>query len=225
VVPLIERVRTLSTDFWLAVVAAIVSVFLIVQFVSCALARKVGEELIQASLSRPASTGRMDVKGLDHYSPILEKGHLGKKKPPPGPPQLFGILGECALMGSSPNDVKAYTVGADLPGGAKLVEIALDSVVLEKDGNKQTIVLFPPLGAKGGAPPPGRGRPQGPPREPTESEGPGETRPDEPEGREFERPDMPAEPPSSGEEVKRRIEKARMKAREMGRRASERRNE
>ena len=159
-VGIIGKLRKFNLNLWLAAVAGAILILVIVQVVRYAGAGKLGEELVRASLSQEDSPGRSDVKELEKYQAVVEKGLFGKKEPPPGIPKLFGILGEFALLGNSANDAKRYEVGAQLPGNAKLVEIHLNSVVLEKDGKKQTITLFPELGAKTEPPPgpPGPGR-------------------------------------------------------------------
>lgn len=58
-------------------------------------------------------------------------------------------MGNSALLGVSPKDAKRYEVGADLPQGGKLLEIGTDNVVLEVQGKKQTITVFPELKMKG----------------------------------------------------------------------------
>jgi hypothetical protein len=163
VAEMIERLRKVGLDSWLAAVAGAILILLIVQVTRYARAGTLGEDIVRASQLQPASQGRSDVKAQEEYKPLIEKGHFGKKKEePPKPPQLFGILGNVALLGNSPDDAKPYEVGAGLPDGSKLAEIHLNSVVTEKDGEKKTIVLFPELGVKAQEPP----RPAGPPPRP-----------------------------------------------------------
>jgi hypothetical protein len=169
---MIQRLRRLGLNFWLAAVAGAILILLIVQLVRYAWAGTLGEDIVKASQWERASPVRSNVKGPDEYKPLLEKGHFGKRKEgPPKPPALFGILGKVALLGNSPDDAKPYEVGAGLPDGSKLVEILLASVVIEKDGKKQTIVLFPELGTKA-EPPAGPPQPQ-----PSPDQKPAETPP------------------------------------------------
>ena len=177
------------------------------------------------SSSEPSSPGRSDVKELKEYQVILEKAHLGKKKPSGGPkrPQLIGILGEQALIGNSPNDAKWYAVDAKLPGGYKLLEIHLNSVVLEKDGKKQTVAMFPELGAKPApaAPQPPEKeelpRPPGPRAEEALAEQPPST------GAGDESPSVDEETPEEEEEIRARMEEVEKRAREGRRERIERR--
>ncbi len=162
-VEVLEKVRKLGLNRWLAAAAGVLLVLCIIQLIRWTGARNLGKDLIRASLRQATALERSDVKDLEQYKPIIEKYHLGKKKKPPGLPKLFGILGESALFGNSPKDIKPYAVDAELPGGWKLVEISLGSVELEKDGEKKTITVFPELAAKPGPPvpqpPPGKAPP------------------------------------------------------------------
>lgn len=78
------------------------------------------------------------------YKPILEKGVLGVP-PPEMPLQLFGVLGSTALMGNSPDQIQEYAMGAEVPGGEKVVAVGVESVELEKEGQKRTLTVFPEL--------------------------------------------------------------------------------
>ena len=214
---LIGKLRKLSLDSWLLTIGSIFVVLLLLQAVRYAWTRKLGAELIEASLLRTASPGRPDVKELKEYQIILEKAHLGKEtSSAPKQPQLFGILGESALMGNSPKDIKPYAVGAQLPGGFKLLEMHLNSVVIEKDGKKQTIVLFPELGAKPGPPAPQPPAGQEPPR-PPEPEQP----PTASEGDETKSTPVGEERPEDEEEIrarKRKEMRENLEMRDRGRR-------
>jgi len=81
---------------------------------------------------------------LTHYNAILEKGVLGIP-PQEQPPQLFGVLGNVALIGGSPEQVQEFSEGAELPNGEKIVRIGVESVDLEKDGKKRTLTVFPEM--------------------------------------------------------------------------------
>ena len=86
-------------------------------------------------------------------------GDANKGEPPKV--QLFGILGRSALLGNSPGDAQMYEVDAEVPCGEKLIEIGIDEVVLEKDGEKRTVQVFSdkPGPPSGSGPPPGDGPP------------------------------------------------------------------
>ena len=160
---LIEKLRRFSPGVWLTISAGIFLVFLAVQVVRYAMAGEMAGELSKVSLALSAAPEREEAKELEAYKTIAEKGHFGKKKPPPKP-QLFGILGEFAFMGNSPQDAKPYAIGAQFPSGEKLVEIHLNSVVLEKDGKRQTLKVFPDIGDKVTPSAPGPRGPGGPPQ-------------------------------------------------------------
>lgn len=138
-------------------------ILLLVQVVRYVGAKRLGRELVQV-WETPAAAQRVPGKDLKDYQKITETGHLGSKKKPKSA-QLFGILGEVALIGSSPADAKPFAVGAQVPGGEKLVEIRLNEVVLEKDGKRRTVTLFDPnLPTKPGRPHPTSPTPKpGPP--------------------------------------------------------------
>lgn len=88
---------------------------------------------------------REATEGIEDYKAMLDKGTFGKGPKGPSPFKVFAIMGNSALLGADPNKVELYAVGADLPGGQKIIEIAPNSVVLEKDGERQTLVVFPEL--------------------------------------------------------------------------------
>ncbi len=121
-----------------------------------------------------------DKKGDDkeQLKKLAEQGLFGKKPAPPQP-QLFGILGDSAMMGNNANSAKLYAVDAKLPDGSKLVELQENAVVVERDGKRKTIKLFPELNAPSGphpavgphpsavaAPPPGASPPPPGPQPP-----------------------------------------------------------
>ena len=103
-------------------------------------------------------------KSVEDYDSILEKGILGKVAKAEGKKEeakpainLYGIMGNQALMGMSMKDAKCYAQGAQVPGGETLAKVGVDEVVLEKDGEKRTIPVFPDRFArisKPDAPPP-----------------------------------------------------------------------
>lgn len=92
----------------------------------------------------PAPPRSQPQEDSEKYKPILEKGILGVP-PPPQPLQLFGVLGNRALLGDNPGKIQEYDVGGEVPGGEKIVEIGVESVTLEKDGASRTLTVFPEL--------------------------------------------------------------------------------
>jgi len=143
----IEKLRAFSPGVWLTVSAGILLVLCAVQGLRYAMAGRMAGELGKVSLALSAPPKREEAKKLEAYKIIAEKGHFGRKKLAPGP-QLFGILGEFAFMGNTPQNAKPYAVGAQFPSGEKLVKIHLNSVVLEKDGKRRTLKVFPDIGDK-----------------------------------------------------------------------------
>ena len=136
-------------------------------------------------------------------------------------PQLFGILGQFAYLGPSLDQAEPYATGAELPGGFKLVEIGAGSVVIEREGERETLNVFPALDepVSGGGRGPGRGRtprrsakaPErpAPPSAPSPEHGP-------PPGAAPAPPSMSGMPP----EVRKKIEEARRHALEASSRAA-----
>ncbi len=107
-------------------------------------ARGVIKSLERLSEAPPA---RAPGNPLEDYDEILAKGVFGKakKKGPPTQAKLFGILGDQALLGAGPAKAKFYEVGKEVPGGGKLLEIKAGAVVLEHEGKKRTLNVFPEL--------------------------------------------------------------------------------
>lgn len=89
---------------------------------------------------------RAAADGAEEYKAMLEKGTFGRA-PGEQPLKVFGILGDSALLGATAESVKPYGIGAELPKGEKLVEIGPNSVVLEKDGERRTLTVFPEFAA------------------------------------------------------------------------------
>jgi hypothetical protein len=85
---------------------------------------------------------RADAAELKEYDPITEHGILGTVSKPP-PEKLWGIMGENALFGASPDKAKLYKVGEVLSTGEKIVEIGCAEIILEKDGKRRTQSVFP----------------------------------------------------------------------------------
>ncbi|MBN2309839.1 MAG: hypothetical protein JXR94_12760 [Candidatus Hydrogenedentes bacterium] len=104
--------------------------------------------------------GRKDAQPIEYYNAIYEKGVLGKGPQPPPPAKVFGILGDTALVGTEPDKAKPFQVGAEIPGGEKIIEIRPNEVVFEKDGKQRIATVFPGGDKK---PEPGAGPQPGPP--------------------------------------------------------------
>jgi hypothetical protein len=94
-----------------------------------------------ASDPRQAALEREGVPDVKDYAAIVEEEHFGKKPPPPGL-QLFGILGDSALIGESPEKANLQKVDDKLPGERVLVEVGADYAVVEQQGQRQTLKLF-----------------------------------------------------------------------------------
>ena len=140
----IDRFRALGPDGWLLAAGGLLILLLAAQAVRRVAAAGVGADLIRSSTAHKTAPARAEAKDASIYDEIAKNGHLGANKRPPKP-QLFGILGDCALIGSSPTSAKPYRVGAQVPGGGKVAEIRLNEVVLDKDGAKQTLKVFADL--------------------------------------------------------------------------------
>ena len=148
----LQGMRKLSLDSWLMVSAGVLVLLLLVQVVRYARAGSAHGLLVEADSSK-APPAREEPELAEKYGVITEKGAFGKpKKSSPPKLQVFGILGKSAWLGTSAKDAKPYEIGAEVPGGDKLIEIHLNSVVLEKGEKKRTLTVFPELpGAPGPA--------------------------------------------------------------------------
>jgi hypothetical protein len=165
-----EALRVLkraTVETYLGGLSILLAVLILTQGVQCGMAR-IQSSALKRSLDevneRPVRKG--DAKSLEKYAVIAKKGILGQ--PPsdaaPAPDlKVLGILGNHALMGPNAQGLKPYEIGAELPGGEKLVAIEIDSVVLEKEGKKRTLKVFDPANKPPDAPPkPEGGGPPGP---------------------------------------------------------------
>jgi hypothetical protein len=154
---------------WCAVVLV---VFLAVQAVRCLTAGGPALPDYLAGADAQSAVQREGVPDATEYEAIVEEEHFGKKPKPPQP-QLFGILGDRALIGPSANNAELKKVGDTLPGDHLLVEVGADYVVVEREGERRTLKLFgdticPPAEEPRpeAGPEPGGGRPgpEGPPK-------------------------------------------------------------
>ena len=94
-----------------------------------------------ASGVRQAAAEREGVPDVKDYEAIVEEEHFGKKPKPPRL-QLFGIIGDSALIGNSDKNAKLHKVDDKLPGEHVLVEVGADYAVVEREGKRQTLKLF-----------------------------------------------------------------------------------
>lgn len=170
---IIGRLRGLGADFWLLLAAVLLGICVAWQGIAWA-----GLDELAPDASGGTHAGldaeRDAADKVEQYMVIGQKGHFGQQKQ--AEPHLFGILGQEALIGMAANNAKFHGVGAGLSDGWKLTEIGLDSVVIEKEGNKKTLSLWPKMGSGGGGghhgprpgPPPAR-KPQTTEQQPPES--------------------------------------------------------
>lgn len=147
----LDRIKTFlkkwETERYLEVLLAVLVLLLLVQGVRGLSAMiQAGSVLrsLEESNAPPPKRARND--GVQEYRAMLEKGTFGRA-PGEQPLGVFGILGDSALLGLASDSVEPYGIGAELPGGEKLVEIGPNSVVLEKEGERRTLTVFPELAA------------------------------------------------------------------------------
>ena len=169
--------RFLGTARFLAALAIFLGALLAVQGVRrLCVGRHERAVLKTLALKNGAAPEREKGKPVEEFDrPIMEHGMLG---PGPVPLRLQGILGSEALFGLSADDAQPMKVGDALPDGRKIVEIRSNDVVLEKDGQRQTEIVFqqlqprpapgmqpaePPGSGPGPAPAVPRGRERKPP--------------------------------------------------------------
>jgi len=179
-----HRLRHVSPAGWLRGLGAVLLLALVWEGALYARARNVAALKGLGSFTAGPAVKRDGAPELSHYAPIMDKGHFGKKKPPPLP-KLFGIVGEQALLGNDAGSAKFYEVGADLPGGRKLAEIRGNVVVIETDGRKEELKLFPALYDRVEPMPPPRPKPAAPvpekPEPKAEQPAPAQTQPQAPQ--------------------------------------------
>ncbi len=144
---IIGRVRRPGVDFWLLLAAVLLGLCVVWQGIAWAGLDELAPDVsggTHAGLDAERDAGDK----VEQYMVIGRKGHFGQQKQ--RELHLFGILGQEALIGRAANDAKFHGVGAGLSDGWKLTEIGLDSVVIEKEGNKKTLTLWPKMGSGGG---------------------------------------------------------------------------
>ncbi len=178
-----KKLKDIGTEKLLTWLLAVLLVFVLAQGV-----RYVGVRLLARGLTKSIEDtggllpGRDAANSLEKYNAILEKGIIGtaNKKGAPAA-KLFGIMGSSALLGASADKSKLFSLGDEIPGGEKIVEISANKVVVEKEGNKRTLTVFPDMKKKKGK---AEGPPFAPPVEKSEDSKqetkPGEEKPDAP---------------------------------------------
>lgn len=130
---------------YLVVLLAVLVFLLLVQGVrGISAAIQTGSVLRSLEESNAPPPKRAGNEGVQECKAMLEKGTFGRA-PRAQPLNVFGILGDSALLGPAAEGVQPYAIGAELPGGEKLVEIGPNSVVLEKEGERRTRTVFPEL--------------------------------------------------------------------------------
>jgi len=96
-------------------------------------------------------------KEKDKYDEILTKGLFSKQQDKPTPLACTGIIGNSAIING-----QLVKVGGQV-GEWKVIGISVNKVVVEKEGQKQDLVIFPMLNTKqspqGGGSPPAPGAP------------------------------------------------------------------
>lgn len=165
-----RTLRRIGPGGWLLAFGAVMAALLALQGIGYA--RLDDRTVALEELREPGAVGRAEAPNVDDYIPIGHEGHFGKEPKPK--PKLFGVLGDQALIGMSENDAKFQGVGAGLPGGYKLVEVQPSAVVIESEGEKETLQLWPDMGTPGRARPrrSRRPRPTGRRPQPPEAEEP-----------------------------------------------------
>lgn len=130
---------------YLVVLLAVLVFLLLVQGVrGISAAIQTGSVLRSLEESNAPPPKRTGKEGVQECKAMLEKGTFARA-PRAQPLNVFGILGDSALLGPAAEGVQPYAIGAELPGGEKLVEIGPNSVVLEKEGERRTRTVFPEL--------------------------------------------------------------------------------
>jgi len=166
VTAILRTLRRIGAGGWLLGLAGVLIVLLGLQGIGYARMDRLAVSV--EDLRAPKAVERAEIPAVDDYLPIGHKGHFGKEKKPT--PKLFGVLGDEALIGMSQKDAKFFSVDAALPGGCKLVEIRPSSVVVEREGEEETLELWPDMNKPGRARPRRPHPPPGPHREQSRAE-------------------------------------------------------
>ncbi len=140
---ILKFLRKWEGERYLEVLFVVLVVLLLVQGLrGLSTTLQAGSVLRSLEESNAAAPIRSADDGAETYAAMLQKGTFGKA-PGEQPLKVFGILGDSALLGPTAENVKPYEIGAELPQGQKLVELGPNSVVLEKDGERRTLNVFP----------------------------------------------------------------------------------
>ncbi|MCP4644727.1 MAG: hypothetical protein GY851_30075 [bacterium] len=141
---LITRARRWGPERWLTLVLVVLAALVVLQGLRYA-GTMFGARGLAASAKKAgaAPPERDSGQAVEDFEPLVKKGIFGKGPPQPPGMKLFGIIGNEALLGPDPSKAKPVPVGGTAPTGEKVVEVNADSVVVEKDGNKKTLKVFP----------------------------------------------------------------------------------
>lgn len=146
----LDRFRAWGLDRCLRAAVLVLAALLVLQGGRYLFAGHSARALAQRVKTIAATPERSDRKPFTEYAAILDKGLIGKKESgrggAPPPLNVYGVLGNKALVGGSPNDATLVEVGKPLPNGETLAEVTPTGIVLEKDGKKRTQTVFPSLG-------------------------------------------------------------------------------
>ncbi|MFO8008147.1 MAG: hypothetical protein R6V05_10465 [Candidatus Brocadiia bacterium] len=208
----ITAVRRAGPAFWLLLLAGILAVLLLSRAIGYA--RLGAIEVEVTPLGRAGSSERPEAEPVEHYSAIFDGGCFGEVRVEK--PRLFGVLGAKALIGQSAERARFHAEGDDLDNDFRLVEVHAGSVVVERDGKRGTLTVWPEGGltAQGVARPraaahrrPRRPQPESPPA-PAEEEKP--TPPPSRPRQVIRSREWPAHvPPEVREEMRRRMRERR----------------
>jgi hypothetical protein len=141
----VGRRRRVKWRLYLRLTAGALMVLLLAQALGYSRLPRLQSDTLATGTEELEMTRREEAPAVDDYLKAVTGGCFGLKGKPPKP-QLFGILGDSALIGQSQGNADFFVVGADLPGGFKLVEVQANAVVIERDGSKETLTLFGDLG-------------------------------------------------------------------------------
>lgn len=138
------RWRAFGADKLLKALAGTFVLLLLVQGPRYGCVRRL-EKTVTRSLApnTEGPTQRVVAVKLEEYVAISRHGILGSVTQPPE--KLWGIMGDSALIGASSEKAKLYSVGAKTSAGERVISIAWNEVVLEKDGKERTEYVFTEL--------------------------------------------------------------------------------
>lgn len=141
--PVIGTISQIRMNKTMIVLRNLFIALLLLQGLRCGAAVIHSHSLLSAMrIEEKEVAGNKMRESIETYNSIMEKGILGIS-PKEQPQQLFGILGNSALFGTSADDAKPFELDAEIPGGEKIIAIHGSSVEVEKDGKKRTVSVFP----------------------------------------------------------------------------------